>query len=176
MREDIAKRYSRALFRSATLEEVESYMPNIKGLALALKSEKFLDILSSYDVTKDRKLELVLSILDSKDKKLENFIKIIFENSRIDILPEIYKEVTFEISTQKNLFHGRLISKTEISEDVLNHLRDGFSRKIDANIILTQEISEFEGIKISVDDLGLEVGFSKERLKKDLTDHIIKAI
>ena len=41
---------------------------------------------------------------------------------------------------------------------------------------LTQNICDYDGIKVDIDGLGVEVGFSKERLKSQLIHHILKAV
>ena len=41
---------------------------------------------------------------------------------------------------------------------------------------MTQNICDYDGVKVSIDGLGVEVGFAKNRLKSQMIDHILKAV
>jgi len=45
-----------------------------------------------------------------------------------------------------------------------------------STIKLTHKKSDLDGIKVTVDDLGIEVNFSKERVKEQLIDFITKSL
>ena len=45
-----------------------------------------------------------------------------------------------------------------------------------STIKLTQTQSEVEGIRVAVEDLGIEVNFSKQRVKEQLIDFITKSL
>ncbi len=64
----------------------------------------------------------------------------------------------------------------ELSNEQLNSLEESFSKKFDAKINLVNQKSGYPGIRISLEDLGIEVSFSLERLKTQMTEHILKAI
>ena len=39
-----------------------------------------------------------------------------------------------------------------------------------------QNVCDYDGIKVDIDGLGVEISFSKDRLKSQLIDHILKAV
>lgn len=176
MKEAIAKRYVKALFKVSSTSEIESYLPSINNIVVGLTYEKFNEILFSSEVSKDKKVEFLLTILDSNDSKLVNFMKTIIEHKRVDIVPEIYKEIRYNLSLLSNVYEGTITSKDQIDDEVVEKIRVNFEKKIGSNLTLMQKRLDFEGIKLSVDELGLEVNFSKDRLKQDLAAHILKAI
>ena len=45
-----------------------------------------------------------------------------------------------------------------------------------SEIKLTQEKTDLDGLRVSVDDLGIEVNFSKQRVKEQLIDFIKKSL
>ena len=45
-----------------------------------------------------------------------------------------------------------------------------------STIKLTQEKTDLDGLRVSVDDLGIEVNFSKQRVKEQLIDFIKKSL
>ena len=57
------------------------------------------------------------------------------------------------------------------------YIADGkFSSKFDVSLKLAQNVCDYDGIKVDIEGLGLEVGFSKDRLKSQLKDYILKAV
>ena len=45
-----------------------------------------------------------------------------------------------------------------------------------STITLKQEKTDLDGLRVSVDDLGIEVNFSKQRVKEQLIDFIKKSL
>ncbi|MFY4842872.1 F0F1 ATP synthase subunit delta, partial [Aliarcobacter butzleri] len=43
-------------------------------------------------------------------------------------------------------------------------------------VSLSHNVCEYDGIKVGIDGLGGEISFSKDRLKSQLIDHILKAV
>ena len=60
-------------------------------------------------------------------------------------------------------------------EVVLKDIQDQFSKKLGVNLILKQELVDEVGIKLIVEDLGVEISFSQEKFIQDLRSHIMKA-
>ena len=59
---------------------------------------------------------------------------------------------------------------------VLKELGDGLGKKFDSKITLSYIKSNFDGIRVDVEDLGIEISFSKSRINKQIVEHILKAI
>ena len=60
-------------------------------------------------------------------------------------------------------------------DSVLKEIENKFSQKLGVNLLLKQQIVENAGIKLVVEDLGVEVSFSQEKFINDLRNHILKA-
>ena len=58
----------------------------------------------------------------------------------------------------------------------MSALEDKFSKRFNASIKLDSQKSEYNGIKIELNDLGVEASFSVDRLKAQMSEHILKAI
>ena len=56
------------------------------------------------------------------------------------------------------------------------NIAKSLSSRLNVNLDLRQERAAIDGIRLSVEDLGVEISFSKERFFTDLTNHILKAI
>jgi F-type H+-transporting ATPase subunit delta len=51
-----------------------------------------------------------------------------------------------------------------------------FSKKFDVKLSLSQNVCDYDGIKVDIDGLGVEISFSTERLRTQMIDHILKAV
>ncbi len=172
----IAKKYVNALMKSCNDKELVSVSKAIADLSTAFGSAKFNNIILSPDISNDKKEEFVLSLLESADTKVSNFIKLLAKNDRLSLIPSINKELGFQISLKNNSYIGEIISNFEISKDQITKLENNFSKKFNAEIKLNSVVSDYPGIKIELDSLGVEVSFSLDRLKAQMVEHILKAI
>ncbi len=177
MEELIAKRYVKALKASLDAKSIADASGVFKELALAFNNEKFLHVIDSRDVAKSQKAEILLDAVKSaKSDKINNFIKLLVENGRINIIPAISSELSREISRMNKSYDGKVYSDSDIDAKTLAGISKGLSKKMDATISLEMIKNDFDGIKVEVEDLGIEVNFSKNRLNSQLVEHILKAI
>jgi F-type H+-transporting ATPase subunit delta len=172
----IAKRYVKALFESFSDKELVNVQNVLKGLNSAFGMAKFATILSAPNVDKEDKKKLVISLLKDSNKKLINFISLLSENGRLLLLPDIYKELEFQISRKNNSYEGKIYADKEVSKEQMESLQKSFSKKFGAEIKLKIEKSNYKGVKIEIGDIGVETSFSLERLKTQMSEHILKAI
>ncbi|MDR2100706.1 MAG: F0F1 ATP synthase subunit delta [Campylobacteraceae bacterium] len=172
----IAKRYVRALFESFGDKELANVQSALGELNSAFGIAKFVSILSAPNVSKEDKKAIVISVLKTDDKKLVNFIALLSEHGRLLLLPDIYKEFEFQISLKNNRYEGKIYTDKEISKEQAESLQKSFSKKFGADINFKVEKSNYKGIKIQIDDIGVETSFSLDRLKAQMSEHILKAI
>ncbi|MDR2080400.1 MAG: F0F1 ATP synthase subunit delta [Campylobacteraceae bacterium] len=172
----IAKRYVKALFESFSDKELAHVQSALKELNNAFNITKFTTILSAPNVNKEEKKALVVSILKTEDKKLANFIALLSEHGRLLLLPDIYREFEFQISLKNNRYEGKIYTDKEIDQEQTENLQKSFSKKFGADIKLKIEKSNYKGVKIEIGDIGVEASFSLERLKAQMSEHILKAI
>ncbi|MDR1554590.1 MAG: F0F1 ATP synthase subunit delta [Campylobacteraceae bacterium] len=172
----IAKRYVKALLESFNTNELIDLTDELKSLSQAFASSKFTTILSSPDISKKNKTDFVLSLLKNKDKRLVNFISLLGENKRLLLLKAIYEELEFQISLRNNRFNGKIYAGFDIDKKQIENLQKSFSEKFGAQINLDVHKSNYSGIKIQIDDIGVETSFSLDRLKAQMAEHILKAI
>ena len=177
MEELIAKRYVKALKDSLDAKSIALASDVFKELSVAFSDEKFLHVVDSRDVAKSQKTEILLDAVKSaKSDKINNFIKLLVENGRINIIPAISSELRKEISRMNKSYEGKIYSDSNIDAKTLAGISKGLSKKMDATISLEMIKNDFDGIKVEVEDLGIEINFSKNRLNTQLVEHILKAI
>ncbi|MFK5974954.1 MAG: F0F1 ATP synthase subunit delta [Sulfurovum sp.] len=171
----ISKRYANAL--SSFKKELPNSLVLLNTLSEVLADKDISSVISSPMVSNKHKTEMILSALDeSADNTLINFIKILGENRRLDLIPVITKLLNREQQVISNEYEGILQSNSTIDEVSVANLEETLKRYTGATIKLTQESTELDGLKVVIDDLGIEVNFSKQRVKEQLIDFITKSL
>ncbi|EAH7580238.1 F0F1 ATP synthase subunit delta [Campylobacter lari] len=173
MEKVIAKTYAKAILER---NDFENFYSNLLELSSAFASNKFIDILNSYEIKQDKKLELILSLLDNPSDAFKNFINLIVDNKREMLIPEIIKELSEQKASKENTFLGQVYSKEKLSEEEIKNLEEKLSLKFNAKIRLDSKISDNDSVKISLDGLGYEISFSMQSLKAKMNEYILKAI
>lgn len=173
---DVSKKYVQALVLDSKPEELVELLKSITNIAVAFNEKEFKDAINSSFVDKNKKVELILSFIKEPSKKLENFIKVLADNNRLNLLPQIKKGLQSKISVMANHYIGKIYSNAEISKEKIQELETQFSKKFNAVIKLYPVKSDFNGMKIEIEDLGVEISFSMDRLRSQISEHILKAI
>ena len=175
MEELIAKRYAKAL--SSVSKNIVDAAEVLNVLTEAISTTEVKSALNSPIVASEKKTEMILSTLgEGEDVTLTNFIKILGENKRLDLIPAIAKVLNADLQKVSNKYEGVLSSKETLDGAALNSLEKTLKKYTGSTIKLTQEKSSLDGLRVSVDDLGIEVNFSKERVKEQLIDFIKKSL
>ncbi len=172
----VAKRYVKALMSERDNDSLNSIYNELEKISTAYTNEKFLTIISSTDVTNNEKVDFILSLLDTTSETITNLVKLLGDKKRLNIIPEIVNGLEKELSVLNNSYTGVVYTNKELSSTDMDKLNSQFSKKFDVNLELAQNICDYDGIKVDIDGLGVEVGFSKERLKSQMIDHILKAV
>lgn len=176
MEELIAKRYVNALSEVATSEQKTEYSEVLNTIAELLKDENMVERLTSPLISSADKTAFVLEGIKGADSNLENFIKILGENDRLNLIPTIAKTLNQELQEESNEYEGVVTSSNALSEADLEDLQNSLKTYTGSTIKLTQTQSDIEGIRVAVEDLGIEVNFSKQRVKEQLIDFITKSL
>ncbi len=177
MHELIAKRYIKALRASVDLNSFEKISELMEVLAGAFKIEKFKAVLCNPSVSVREKQKLLTSLLDNfGQQKLQNLLALLAEKGRIDIIPSMAVEMKKAVAKEKNSFSGKVYSDTTLEPSIVDSLAYNLHKKMGAIITLEFVKNDFDGVKVEVEDLGIEINFSKNRLNSQLIEHILKAI
>lgn len=176
MNDLVAKRYVKALIDGSNSQVVNNISVNLNTISSAFCDEKFISIISSPEVADYAKLDLIISLVDLADETLKNFIKLLGEKRRLSLLPLIANELNVQIAKMNNNYVGVVYTNQELSNDYISSIEEQFSKKFDVKLSLSQNVCDYDGIKVDIDGLGVEISFSKDRLKSQLIDHILKAV
>jgi len=93
MEELIAKRYIKAFNEGSNLASMQEITTLFSVLAESFQNEKFVSIIANPSVKAEAKSTLLLDAVKSVDShKINNFIKLLVENRRINIIPAIAQD------------------------------------------------------------------------------------
>jgi len=170
----VVEKYTKALLLSLKEEEIIPTYEAITKIASAVKNSKFILIIKSPLLSTEKKVKILSQIAEYDNPKFLNFIRIILENKREDLLKEIYLNLYKKISFYFNTFNGTV--EGNITKDVLKEIEDKLSKKFNAKIKLSLNKNNANGIRVFVDVLNIEVVINEEKIKSNLVNYILNAI
>ncbi|WP_200762437.1 F0F1 ATP synthase subunit delta [Nitrosophilus alvini] len=176
MEELIAKRYVKALTAVSTKEELTNYGQLLTELSEALETPEIKAVILSPEVKDEQKCRLILSAIETADEKFKNLIRLLAEKKRLNLIPVLAEELEKQLSFLENRFEGVVYSAVELEEKEIKEIEKALQKRVGAEIKLHEEVGKFDGIKVEVESLGLEISFSKSRIKNMMIEHILKAI
>jgi len=177
MEELIAKRYIKALIEGEKSSAIEGMAVVFSTLAVAVESKELSEIINNPDVKSADKAAILLDAVKKvKSDRINNLIKLLAENKRLSLIPAMAEQLRKTLADSTKQYQGVVYSNAKIDNKLVSQLSDGLSKKFDSKITLSYEKDDFDGIKVNVDDLGVEINFSKERINSQMIEHILKAI
>ena len=177
MEELIAKRYIKAMLDGSDVKTMEKIATVFSTLADSFKDQKFVNVIGNPSVSiSDKSAILLDSVKSVKSEEVNNFIKLLVENKRINIIPAIAQEMRKNLARTTKNYAGTIYSDQKIDKKIITQLSSGLSKKFDATITLAFVKNDYNGIKVDVEDLGIEIDFSQTRINNQMIEHIIKAI
>jgi F-type H+-transporting ATPase subunit delta len=173
----IAKRYIKPLMESCDQVSLENLAALLGSVAKAYENEKFILIMNSNTISVNDKCQLILDMVaPAKSSTVNNLIKLLAENGRLLLIPDLAEQLTREIARAKRTFSGRIYSNSVVDQASVETIARDLGTKMGATISLSYVASDFDGVRVEVDDLNVEINFSKSRLNAQLVEHILKAI
>ena len=173
----IAKRYVKALVKNRDINHIAKINEQLQFIASAYGDIKFLDIINSIDVTTYKKVDLLLSFIGSdNDYLVNNLLILLGQNRRLVLLPSISIELNKQYAVLINQYSGNVYSNVILSNNYITEVQNKLASKFGVNLQLTNIICDYDGIKVDIDGLGVEISFEKNKFKSQMIEHILKAV
>jgi len=170
----ISKKYANALFSGGG--DVDVIFAKLTKLTELFKNPKFVSIINSYEISKSDKSTFVLSLIDDKDAKFENFIKFLSIKGKLSLIPQIREEVRKYISSKSGTIDAVIHCHKELSKSEMDRVTSTISNKLSKKVNMSFVKSNVPCIKVEVPDLNVEIEFREDKIKSDMIDFILKAI
>lgn len=158
----LARRYAKALFTVGKEKTTfEDYNQILQGVAkLYVSNPEVVDALTNPLYPLDIKEKVMDGMIKSMgvDKIMGNFLRLLVQKKRTEILPEIAEEFQVMVDDEKNISHGNVISAIELSADLQANVQATLEKLTGKKVKLTTSVdpSIIGGIIAKVGDLVLD--------------------
>ncbi|MGM0533277.1 MAG: F0F1 ATP synthase subunit delta [Campylobacterota bacterium] len=173
--EAVAKKYIRALVDGADSATKKDYYEVLEGFAKAYEQDDVALALNSPLIPSEKKIELMDAFTDRTDKHMAGFLKLIAQNGRFDAMPAMADMLRLQLQKESNSFEGVIKANTQMDQAQIEALASALKEKTGTDITLRQISSDYDGVHVAIADLGIEVGYSKQRITDKLIDYIVKS-
>ena len=173
----IAKKYAKALMESGDDAVLSTRLEALNAVASALEEPRAREVILSPLVDRNEKAGLILASLgNDADPVLVKLIELMAQKNRLGLIPEMVDMIAFERKKASNRFEGTIYSDETLSAEAIKKLEASLEKYSGAVIPLDQVQNDQPGLKVEVEDLGIELSFSRDKVKHALIDHIQKAL
>lgn len=175
MSSEVSNRYARALFRIACeSNQLEAYMKSFEAIApLLRKPSNFLYWAASPEITRNLKIEMLERTLSGIcDRRLLDFILLLLQKRRLQLLPEIVTEFRRQATKKLGILDVQLITTVAIDASTKENLALKLKQKFGLTPSIQEEIDPAliggSVIKIGSQVIDNSVKGKLLRLKKHL--------
>jgi F-type H+-transporting ATPase subunit delta len=158
----LAKRYAKAIFTvGQEQEKYEEYNDVLQGMAELFETHpEVADALTNPLYPLDVKEKMMTGIVASMevDAVMGNFLNLLVQKKRAEILPEIANSYKAMVDEAKNISHGNVISAIELSDELKLNVQTVLEKLTGKKVELTTSVdpSIVGGIIAKVGDLVLD--------------------
>lgn len=177
MRQQVTKRYAKAFIEVYGIKKIDTLMGGLLLLKDAFRDEKFVDVVSTRDASDEKKKELIKHVSGIKDKDFSRFLDVLFAEKRVMILSEMYDCLNEHISSENREYKATISSNIKLTKAKIDEIKKRLDKKLGAKVTINENIdTSFDGIKLYVDILNVEISLSREGIKRKLSEMILKQI
>ena len=158
----LAKRYAKALFALGKEDgKYEAYNEALQGVAgLYISNPEVEDALTNPLYPVDIREKVMAGIIGSigADKITGNFLTLLVQKKRAEILPEIAETFQIMVDEDKNISHGAVVSAVELDAELQGKVQKTLEKLTGKKVELTASVdpSIIGGIIAKVGDLVLD--------------------
>ena len=158
----LARRYAKALFALGKENDAyEAFNETLQGVAgLYTSSPEVADALTNPLYPVDVREKVMSGLISSLgvDKISANFLNLLVEKKRAEILPEIAEEFKIMVDEEKNISHGSVTSAVELSDELQAKVQATLEKITGKKVELSTHVdpSLIGGIVAKVGDLVLD--------------------
>ena len=158
----LAKRYAKALFAVSQEEgKSEAFRETLNALGEFLVNyPEAMDALTNLLYPMELREKVMASLIKElqADQYMANFLNLVLQKKRADILPEIAAEFQVLVDADQNISRGKVISATQLSGELQAKVQATLENITGKKVILTSEIDPeiIGGIVAKVGDLVMD--------------------
>ena len=161
-----ARPYANAVYDTAKESNtLDSWSDALANLAAVVSDDQLSELLDNPGTGKSEKGELVLQILgDSLNQQQQNLVKLMAENGRLKIMPDVVEQFEVERAKAENKIEAEVISAFELTAEQTSELVNTLKNKLGKDITLTTTVDEslIGGVVIKAGDTIIDASMKSE--------------
>ena len=164
----LARRYAKALFAvGKEKDNYEAYNEALQGVAgLYVSHPEVVDALTNPLYPLDVREKVMVGLVNSigVDKIMGNFLNLLVQKKRAEILRDIAEEFQILVDAEKNVSHGSVISAVALSDELQANIQATLEKLTGKKVKLSTSVdpSLIGGIIAKVGDLVLDGSTRKQ--------------
>lgn len=155
----IARPYTKAAFESAREQKaLDQWSSAIALAAQATQDEQVSTLLSNPAIESEQKAQLIIDISSDANEQFQNFIKVLADNNRLFVLPEISMLFESLKAQQEKSVDVFVTAAFDLTDDQQTKLAQALGKKLDRDVNITSEVdaSLIGGLLIKAGDLVID--------------------
>ena len=155
----IARPYTKAAFQTAVEQKALDKWSEMLALAAqATQDEQVAKLLSNPALGTDQKAELILDICSDLSEQAQNFVKVLAENNRLLVLPEISKLFDRFKAEQQKSVDIDVTSAFKMTKEQQTKLAQALGKKLEREVNISSSIDKslIGGLLIKTEDLVID--------------------
>jgi F-type H+-transporting ATPase subunit delta len=173
----IAKKYAKVLLEVEEKKNLKEDLEALKALSKSLNIAEIAKVVESPLISNNKKFELFIKPFEKKlGKNLYKLLELMAQKGRLNIIPTLSDILSLELKKEENRYQGVVEADKKLSKAEMKKLQSVLSKYSGAEIELKQISDKSDGLKVKVEELGLELNYSRSKLKRELLEYIQKAL
>ena len=156
----VARPYAEALFQIAQKQDLLHWSQLIEALAKIGSHPQVLEVANNPTLRKDQIASVLFQIFHCEnDEPVKNFIRVLVENDRVALLPEIARQFEELKNARQGSAIAQIVSAFPLTEAQTNELVSKLEKRFGRKLIPTIEIdnSLIGGVCVTVGDEVLDL-------------------
>jgi F-type H+-transporting ATPase subunit delta len=156
----LARPYAKAAFQVAVADDALQYWSGTLSLLVSVaRHETVAKALSSPSLTEQQQVDLLLEVTgDQVTGRIANFVKVLAENKRLDLLPQIHQLFEEMKSLQEKTLDVEVTSAYPLADGTQEKLANALSKRLQRSVKIQSQIDKslIGGIVLRAGDLVID--------------------
>lgn len=156
----IARPYAKALFGLAQEKnQIESWLGGLKDLASVVQQKKVAKFIDQPEKSASDKVEVLADLVGLSNSNLKNFVSVLAEQKRLQILPEVYAQFQDLTLALNHSQQAVIYSAYPLSDSQLKDLTADLQKRFGTNLKAVTKVDSglIGGVKVEIGDQVLDL-------------------
>lgn len=173
MKSALSQRYSSAFIEAFGTQGCQTFLEKKEMIETLFKDSSFLDLIGNPFVDYSKKYEVINGVLKFEDEKIKKALLLLAKSERLVFLPEILDDITTSVSLENKAYRAVVYCNAKMSKEMVEKITKILCEKLNLAVEVQEELWDKDGIKCVIEELDLEVSFSKEIFISGLQKYIL---